>query len=100
MSIYQSAVTYLSCFLLVLNTYFLEIFIFTLACLICFLYLLVGMPKNIFSFLQNLSFFLNPAAARWPQLSEVLNWQFSSVTKRGLHTDQLSMLEEKLLGMM
>ncbi|CAI9581748.1 unnamed protein product [Staurois parvus] len=47
---------------------------------------------------KNLSFFLNPAVARWPQLMEVLSWQFSSVTKRGLHTDQLSMLEEKLLG--
>ncbi|XP_063788825.1 signal transducer and activator of transcription 1-alpha/beta isoform X2 [Pseudophryne corroboree] len=47
---------------------------------------------------KNLSFFLNPPAARWPQLSEVLSWQFSSVTKRGLNADQLSMLEEKLLG--
>ncbi|XP_018426163.1 PREDICTED: signal transducer and activator of transcription 1-alpha/beta [Nanorana parkeri] len=47
---------------------------------------------------KNLSFFLNPPAARWSQVSEVLCWQFSSVTKRGLHTDQLSMLEEKLLG--
>ncbi|XP_069589912.1 signal transducer and activator of transcription 1-alpha/beta isoform X3 [Ranitomeya imitator] len=47
---------------------------------------------------KNLSFFLNPPAARWTQLSEVLSWQFSSVTKRGLHADQLIMLEEKLLG--
>ncbi|KAM3917044.1 signal transducer and activator of transcription 1-alpha/beta [Leptodactylus fuscus] len=47
---------------------------------------------------KNLSFFLNPPTARWAQLSEVLSWQFSSVTKRGLHADQLSMLEEKLLG--
>ncbi|XP_006009914.1 signal transducer and activator of transcription 1-alpha/beta [Latimeria chalumnae] len=47
---------------------------------------------------KNLSFFLNPPAARWSQLSEVLSWQFSSVTKRGLNADQLSMLEEKLLG--
>ncbi|XP_077131760.1 signal transducer and activator of transcription 1-alpha/beta isoform X2 [Ranitomeya variabilis] len=47
---------------------------------------------------KNLSFFLNPSAARWTQLSEVLSWQFSSVTKRGLHADQLIMLEEKLLG--
>ncbi|XP_073504050.1 signal transducer and activator of transcription 1-alpha/beta isoform X1 [Phyllobates terribilis] len=46
---------------------------------------------------KNLSFFLNPPAARWTQLSEVLSWQFSSVTKRGLHADQLIMLEEKLL---
>ncbi|XP_075036094.1 signal transducer and activator of transcription 1-alpha/beta isoform X2 [Mixophyes fleayi] len=47
---------------------------------------------------KNLSFFLNPPAATWAQLSEVLSWQFSSVTKRGLNADQLSMLEEKLLG--
>lgn len=47
---------------------------------------------------KNLSFFLNPPYARWSQLSEVLSWQFSSVTKRGLHADQLSMLGEKLLG--
>ncbi|XP_053554568.1 signal transducer and activator of transcription 1-alpha/beta [Bombina bombina] len=47
---------------------------------------------------KNLSFFLNPPAARWCQLSEVLTWQFSSVTKRGLNQDQLSMLGEKLLG--
>nr|XP_048725689.1 signal transducer and activator of transcription 1-alpha/beta isoform X4 [Caretta caretta] len=46
---------------------------------------------------KNLSFFLNPPCARWSQLSEVLSWQFSSVTKRGLHADQLSMLGEKLL---
>ncbi|XP_069471780.1 signal transducer and activator of transcription 1-alpha/beta isoform X2 [Ambystoma mexicanum] len=45
-----------------------------------------------------LSFFLNPPAARWSQLSEVLSWQFSSVTKRGLNADQLNMLGEKLLG--
>lgn len=47
---------------------------------------------------QNLSFFLNPPCARWAQLSEVLSWQFSSVTKRGLNGDQLAMLGEKLLG--
>uniref|UniRef100_A0A5F9CKN5 Signal transducer and activator of transcription n=1 Tax=Oryctolagus cuniculus TaxID=9986 RepID=A0A5F9CKN5_RABIT len=47
---------------------------------------------------RNLSFFLNPPCARWSQLSEVLSWQFSSVTKRGLNGDQLSMLGEKLLG--
>ncbi|KAF4014256.1 hypothetical protein G4228_005378, partial [Cervus hanglu yarkandensis] len=48
--------------------------------------------------LENLSFFLNPPCARWSQLSEVLSWQFSSVTKRGLNVDQLNMLGEKLLG--
>ncbi|NXI40471.1 STAT1 protein, partial [Galbula dea] len=47
---------------------------------------------------KNLSFFLNPPFAKWSQLSEVLSWQFSSVTKRGLNADQLSMLGEKLLG--
>ncbi|XP_058889572.1 signal transducer and activator of transcription 1-alpha/beta-like isoform X1 [Acipenser ruthenus] len=47
---------------------------------------------------KNLSFFLNPPAARWSQLSEVLSWQFSSVTKRGLNSEQLTMLGEKLLG--
>uniref|UniRef100_A0A2K5W698 Signal transducer and activator of transcription n=1 Tax=Macaca fascicularis TaxID=9541 RepID=A0A2K5W698_MACFA len=46
---------------------------------------------------RNLSFFLNPPCARWAQLSEVLSWQFSSVTKRGLNVDQLNMLGEKLL---
>ncbi|XP_008935719.1 PREDICTED: signal transducer and activator of transcription 1-alpha/beta-like, partial [Merops nubicus] len=46
----------------------------------------------------NLSFFLNPPCAKWSKLSEVLSWQFSSVTKRGLNADQLSMLGEKLLG--
>ncbi|XP_015281539.1 PREDICTED: signal transducer and activator of transcription 1-like [Gekko japonicus] len=47
---------------------------------------------------KNLSFFLNPPCARWSQLSEVLSWQFSSMTKRGLNADQLNMLGEKLLG--
>ncbi|NXV60296.1 STAT1 protein, partial [Molothrus ater] len=47
---------------------------------------------------KNLSFFLNPPCAKWSKLSDVLSWQFSSVTKRGLNTDQLSMLGEKLLG--
>ncbi|XP_070588053.1 signal transducer and activator of transcription 1-alpha/beta [Erythrolamprus reginae] len=46
---------------------------------------------------KNLSFFLSPTCARWSQLSEVLSWQFSSVTKRGLSTDQLEMIGEKLL---
>uniref|UniRef100_W5MUZ4 Signal transducer and activator of transcription n=1 Tax=Lepisosteus oculatus TaxID=7918 RepID=W5MUZ4_LEPOC len=47
---------------------------------------------------KNLSFFLNPPTARWSQLAEVLSWQFSSVTKRGLNSEQLSMLGDKLLG--
>ncbi|NXA90980.1 STAT1 protein, partial [Melanocharis versteri] len=47
---------------------------------------------------KNLSFFLNPPCAKWSKLSDVLSWQFSSVTKRGLNADQLNMLGEKLLG--
>uniref|UniRef100_A0A1A8FVF9 Signal transducer and activator of transcription n=1 Tax=Nothobranchius korthausae TaxID=1143690 RepID=A0A1A8FVF9_9TELE len=47
---------------------------------------------------KNLKFFLNPPAAKWSQLSEVLSWQFSSVTKRGLNQEQLNMLADKLLG--
>ncbi|KAL1021822.1 hypothetical protein UPYG_G00018510 [Umbra pygmaea] len=47
---------------------------------------------------KNLKFFLSPPAATWGQLSEVLSWQFSSVTKRGLNEEQLGMLADKLLG--
>lgn len=47
---------------------------------------------------KNLKFFLSPPSAKWSQLSEVLSWQFSSVTKRGLNTEQLNMLADKLLG--
>ncbi|XP_037552511.1 signal transducer and activator of transcription 1a [Nematolebias whitei] len=47
---------------------------------------------------RNLKFFLTPPAAKWSQLSEVLSWQFSSVTKRGLNQEQLNMLADKLLG--
>ena len=47
---------------------------------------------------QNLKFFLTPPQATWSQLSEVLSWQFSSVTKRGLNQEQLNMLADKLLG--
>ncbi|XP_014831981.1 PREDICTED: signal transducer and activator of transcription 1-alpha/beta isoform X3 [Poecilia mexicana] len=47
---------------------------------------------------RNLKFFLSPPSAKWSQLSEVLSWQFSSVTKRGLNQEQLNMLADKLLG--
>uniref|UniRef100_A0AAY4EGH5 Signal transducer and activator of transcription n=1 Tax=Denticeps clupeoides TaxID=299321 RepID=A0AAY4EGH5_9TELE len=47
---------------------------------------------------KNLSFFLNLPTATWGQLSEVLSWQFSSITKRGLNSDQLSMLADKLMA--
>ncbi|KAM9486334.1 signal transducer and activator of transcription 1-like [Clarias gariepinus] len=47
---------------------------------------------------QELAFFTNPPPMMWGDLANVLSWQFSSVTKRGLNTDQLSMLADKLLG--
>ncbi|TNN84577.1 Signal transducer and activator of transcription 1-alpha/beta [Liparis tanakae] len=47
---------------------------------------------------KNLKFFLKPPLAQWSQLSEVLSWQFSAVTQRGLNQEQLSMLADKLLG--
>ncbi|XP_041821902.1 signal transducer and activator of transcription 1a isoform X7 [Chelmon rostratus] len=47
---------------------------------------------------KNLKFFISPPSAKWSQLSEVLSWQFSSVTKRGLNQEQLNMLADKLLG--
>ncbi|XP_051977609.1 signal transducer and activator of transcription 1-alpha/beta-like [Xyrauchen texanus] len=47
---------------------------------------------------KNLSFFVSPPPATWAHLSEVLSWQFSSITKRGLNQEQLSMLGAKLLG--
>uniref|UniRef100_A0A8C2WP89 Signal transducer and activator of transcription n=1 Tax=Cyclopterus lumpus TaxID=8103 RepID=A0A8C2WP89_CYCLU len=47
---------------------------------------------------KNLKFFLKPPLAKWSQLSEVLSWQFSAVTQRGLNQEQLSMLADKLLG--
>ncbi|NWI53890.1 STAT4 protein, partial [Calyptomena viridis] len=47
---------------------------------------------------QNLSFFNNPPAATLSQLLEVLSWQFSSYVGRGLNSEQLNMLAEKLMG--
>ncbi|KAG9271712.1 signal transducer and activator of transcription 1-alpha/beta-like [Astyanax mexicanus] len=47
---------------------------------------------------QNLTFFLKPPMVKWGELSKVLSWQFSSVTKRGLSADQLSVLGDILLG--
>ncbi|XP_077426229.1 signal transducer and activator of transcription 1a [Vanacampus margaritifer] len=47
---------------------------------------------------KNLEFFLSPPSAKWSELSEVLGWQFSSITKRGLSQEQLNMLADKLLG--
>ncbi|XP_027031093.2 signal transducer and activator of transcription 1-like isoform X1 [Tachysurus fulvidraco] len=47
---------------------------------------------------QNLGFFLNPPLMMWGDLARVLSWQFSSITKRGLNMEQLSMLADKILG--
>uniref|UniRef100_A0A8C1VX20 Signal transducer and activator of transcription n=1 Tax=Cyprinus carpio TaxID=7962 RepID=A0A8C1VX20_CYPCA len=47
---------------------------------------------------HNLTFFLNPPPVKWEQLSKVLSWQFSSVTKRALNSEQLRTLADKLLG--
>ncbi|XP_004701557.1 signal transducer and activator of transcription 4 [Echinops telfairi] len=45
---------------------------------------------------QNLVFFNNPPSATLSQLLEVVSWQFSSYVGRGLNSDQLNMLAEKL----
>ncbi|XP_056610886.1 signal transducer and activator of transcription 1b isoform X2 [Triplophysa dalaica] len=47
---------------------------------------------------HNLTFFLNPPPVKWGQLSKVINWQFSTITKRVLNSEQLRMLADKLLG--
>ncbi|GAA6069316.1 signal transducer and activator of transcription 1-like isoform X1 [Tachysurus ichikawai] len=47
---------------------------------------------------QNLGFFLNPPLMMWGDLAKVLSWQFSSITKRGLNSAQLSMLADKILS--
>uniref|UniRef100_A0A8C3Y201 Signal transducer and activator of transcription n=1 Tax=Catharus ustulatus TaxID=91951 RepID=A0A8C3Y201_CATUS len=48
--------------------------------------------------LEAQQFFSSPPPAPWPQLAEVLSWQFQSVAERGLSRDNLLMLAEKLLG--
>ncbi|XP_055967774.1 signal transducer and activator of transcription 4 [Sorex fumeus] len=45
---------------------------------------------------QNLIFFNNPPSATLCQLLEVISWQFSSYVGRGLNSEQLNMLAEKL----
>ncbi|KAH0511666.1 Signal transducer and activator of transcription 4 [Microtus ochrogaster] len=45
---------------------------------------------------QNLVFFNNPPSVTLSQLLEVMSWQFSSYVGRGLNSDQLNMLAEKL----
>uniref|UniRef100_A0AAR2ITV3 Signal transducer and activator of transcription n=1 Tax=Pygocentrus nattereri TaxID=42514 RepID=A0AAR2ITV3_PYGNA len=53
--------------------------------------MLTNHPKNV-------NFFTKPPVATWDQVAEVLSWQFSSTTKRGLTIEQLNTLAEKLLG--
>lgn len=53
--------------------------------------MLTNNPKNV-------NFFTKPPIGTWDQVAEVLSWQFSSTTKRGLSIEQLSTLAEKLLG--
>ncbi|XP_049984016.1 signal transducer and activator of transcription 2 [Alexandromys fortis] len=48
--------------------------------------------------LQNLQFFCQPPKAPWSLLEPVLSWQFSSYIGRGLGSEQLSMLRNKLFG--
>ncbi|KAK7801252.1 hypothetical protein U0070_025741 [Myodes glareolus] len=47
---------------------------------------------------QNLQFFCQPPKAPWSLLEPVLSWQFSSYIGRGLASEQLSMLRNKLFG--
>ncbi|XP_018091729.1 signal transducer and activator of transcription 4 [Xenopus laevis] len=47
---------------------------------------------------QNHAFFANPPTANLNQLLEVLSWQFSSYVGRGLNSEQLNMLGDKLIG--
>lgn len=47
---------------------------------------------------QNLVFFNNPPSVTLGQLLEVMSWQFSSYVGRGLNSEQLNMLAEKLTG--
>ncbi|XP_017721711.1 PREDICTED: signal transducer and activator of transcription 3.2-like [Rhinopithecus bieti] len=54
--------------------------------------MLTNNPKNV-------NFFTKPPIGTWDQVAEVLSWQFSSTTKRGLSIEQLTTLAEKLLGL-
>uniref|UniRef100_A0A672LNA9 Signal transducer and activator of transcription n=1 Tax=Sinocyclocheilus grahami TaxID=75366 RepID=A0A672LNA9_SINGR len=53
--------------------------------------MLTNHPKNV-------NFFTKPPVGTWDQVAEVVSWQFSSTTKRGLTIEQLTTLAEKLLG--
>ncbi|XP_035112304.1 signal transducer and activator of transcription 2 isoform X1 [Callithrix jacchus] len=48
--------------------------------------------------LENQQFFSSPPKAPWSLLGPALSWQFSSYVGRGLDSDQLSMLKNKLFG--
>ncbi|XP_065743671.1 signal transducer and activator of transcription 2 isoform X6 [Phocoena phocoena] len=48
--------------------------------------------------LKNQQFFSSPAKAPWDLLGPALSWQFSSYVGRGLNSDQLGMLRDKLFG--
>ncbi|XP_039328216.1 signal transducer and activator of transcription 2 [Saimiri boliviensis] len=48
--------------------------------------------------LENQQFFSSPPKAPWSLLGPALSWQFSSYVGRGLNSDQLSMLKNKLFG--
>lgn len=54
--------------------------------------------RAVCSLVQNVNFFTKPPIGTWDQVAEVLSWQFSSTTKRGLSIEQLTTLAEKLLG--
>lgn len=54
--------------------------------------------RALFPLVQNVNFFTKPPIGTWDQVAEVLSWQFSSTTKRGLSIEQLTTLAEKLLG--
>ncbi|KAM5287941.1 signal transducer and activator of transcription 2 [Ctenodactylus gundi] len=47
---------------------------------------------------QNQQFFSSPPAAPWRLLGPALSWQFSSYIGRGLNSEQLGMLRDKLFG--
>lgn len=55
-------------------------------------------PPGPFLPLQNQQFFSSPAKAPWDLLGPALSWQFSSYVGRGLNSDQLGMLRDKLFG--
>uniref|UniRef100_A0A668A8T4 Signal transducer and activator of transcription n=1 Tax=Myripristis murdjan TaxID=586833 RepID=A0A668A8T4_9TELE len=65
------------------------------------LFMFHGRPFRYLIYLQqfvDITFFANCPAAMWPQLGEMLSWQFLSATKRGLEPEQLDMIAYKLFG--